>query len=65
MQDHISSPVNMEEISGDPENGASESDLLQASTSPIIKSCRSLKAGEKAQPEVVKLWKENGFSRYL
>lgn len=63
MQDQISSPANMEEISGDPENGAS--DLLQALTSPIIKSCRSLKAGEKAQPEVVKLWKENGFSRYL
>lgn len=62
-QDQISLPVSMEEISIAPENGIS--DLPQATISPEIKSCRSLKAGEKAQPEVIKLWKENGFTRYL
>ncbi|KAF3446770.1 hypothetical protein FNV43_RR11950 [Rhamnella rubrinervis] len=54
----------MEEITLAPEKGVS--DLLpQATASAVIKSCRSLKAGEKAQPEAVKLWKESGFSSLI
>ncbi|XP_048332390.2 uncharacterized protein LOC107408411 isoform X2 [Ziziphus jujuba] len=63
ISDQISSPVSMEEISIAPENGIS--DFSHATISPVTKSCRSLKAGEKAQPEVIKLWKENGFTSLI
>lgn len=32
--------------------------------SPIIKPCKSVKPGQKAPQEAIKLWKENGFSRF-
>ncbi|XP_060199819.1 uncharacterized protein LOC132628112 [Lycium barbarum] len=33
--------------------------------SPIIKPCKSVKAGQKAPVEAIKLWKENGFSSLI
>ncbi|KAK4351883.1 hypothetical protein RND71_027401 [Anisodus tanguticus] len=33
--------------------------------SPIIKPCKSIKAGQKAPLEAIKLWKENGFSSLI
>ncbi|CAN4093975.1 unnamed protein product [Withania somnifera] len=33
--------------------------------SPIIKPAKSIKAGQKATPEAIKLWKENGFSSLI
>lgn len=32
--------------------------------SPVIKPVKSIKAGQKAPLEAIKLWKENGFSRF-
>lgn len=32
--------------------------------SPIIRPVKSIKAGQKAPLESIKLWKENGFSRF-
>ncbi|XP_024026582.1 tRNA (adenine(58)-N(1))-methyltransferase non-catalytic subunit trm6 isoform X2 [Morus notabilis] len=58
------SPVCPEEICDESENGKSNI-LLEDSLSPVIRSCKSVKAGEKAPEEVVKLWKENGFSSLI
>ncbi|KAF3638824.1 putative Winged-helix DNA-binding transcription factor family protein [Capsicum annuum] len=33
--------------------------------SPITKPAKSIKAGQKAPPEAIKLWKENGFSSLI
>lgn len=33
--------------------------------SPTIKPAKSIKAGQKATPEAIKLWKENGFSSLI
>ncbi|XP_009613532.1 uncharacterized protein [Nicotiana tomentosiformis] len=33
--------------------------------SPIIKPCKSVKPGQKAPQEAIKLWKENGFSSLI
>ncbi|XP_019250255.1 PREDICTED: tRNA (adenine(58)-N(1))-methyltransferase non-catalytic subunit trm6 isoform X1 [Nicotiana attenuata] len=33
--------------------------------SPIIKPCKSIKPGQKALPETIELWKENGFSSLI
>ena len=62
MQDQSSSSVTTEEICDASENGKTNI-LLEETITPAIRSSKSVKAGEKAPHDVIKLWKENGFSR--
>lgn len=62
MQDQTSLSVTTEEICDASENGKPNI-LLEETITPAIKSSKSVKAGEKAPDCVMKLWKENGFSR--
>lgn len=61
---HGSLPISdsMEEISVSSENGMANP-IPETTVSPINKTFKSAKAGEKASQEAIKLWKENGFSR--
>lgn len=63
VQDQISASASMVEISHSSENGIS--DTVTENTEPAIEVRKAPKAGERAQKEVIDLWKENGFSRYL
>ncbi|KAL5557898.1 hypothetical protein UlMin_034109 [Ulmus minor] len=47
-----------------PENGISDI-LLDDATPQGTKTCKTVKAGERAPKEVIKLWKENGFSSLI
>lgn len=61
MQNQISSSVGTEEITPT-EN--EKSDLISETTvSPVNKTGKSTKAGNKASKQAIDLWKENGFSR--
>ncbi|XP_052202415.1 uncharacterized protein LOC127808093 isoform X2 [Diospyros lotus] len=41
-------------------------DLIpNTSTSPVLKACKTPKAGEKASSEAINIWKENGFSSLI
>lgn len=53
----------MEEIPHSSENGIS--DLGAENTESVTEVRKAPKAGEKAKKEIVDLWKENGFPRYL
>ena len=53
----------MEDISHSSENGIS--DLGAENTEPAKEVWKAPKAGERAQKEIIDLWKENGFSRYI
>lgn len=64
MQDPINAPVNMEEISQSLENEISNLGADNAII-PATKVGKATKAGDKAPQEIIDLWKENGFSRYL
>lgn len=61
VQDQNSSSVTTEEICVASES--EKSNPIEDSSSHVTRSCKSVKAGEKAPEEVIKLWKENGFSR--
>jgi len=63
VQDETSASVSMVEISHTSENGIS--DIGTENTEPALEVRKAPKAGERAQKEVIDLWKENGFSRYL
>lgn len=67
LQDQMCASVSMEEISHSSENGISDlgAENTENTTIPAIKACKATKAGEKASQEIIGLWKENGFSRYL
>ncbi|WVY88999.1 hypothetical protein V8G54_037940 (chloroplast) [Vigna mungo] len=59
--DQISASASMVEISHSSENGIS--DIGTDNTEPVIR--KAPKAGERAQKEVIDLWKENGFSSLI
>lgn len=62
VQEQAPSSVDVEDKSLSSEKG--DSDLTSdATVSPVIKVCKAPKAGEKASQGVLKLWKDNGFSR--
>ncbi|TKY57638.1 tRNA (adenine(58)-N(1))-methyltransferase non-catalytic subunit trm6 [Spatholobus suberectus] len=61
--DQICASASMEEISNSLENGIS--DLGAENTEPAIEVRKAPKAGEKAQKEIIDLWKENGFSSLI
>ncbi|MCD9560426.1 hypothetical protein HAX54_019108 [Datura stramonium] len=54
----------LEEVGVSVEDGAMDI-TPEGVPSPIIKPVKSIKAGQKAPPEVIKLWKENGFSSLI
>ncbi|XP_062098297.1 uncharacterized protein LOC133804148 isoform X2 [Humulus lupulus] len=60
--DQTSSSVTTEEICVATESQKSN---LEDGNSHVMRSCKSAKAGEKAPEEVIKLWKENGFSSLI
>lgn len=63
-QDEASEPVNMDE--GPPPSTDQSSGLNSESiVSPLTKVLKCAKAGDKAPPEVVKSWKENGFTSLI
>lgn len=39
--------------------------INEENASPVLKTCKSVKPGRRASPEAIKLWKENGFTRYV
>ncbi|KAK9270304.1 hypothetical protein L1049_025882 [Liquidambar formosana] len=59
-----SNSVSMEEITVSSENGMLEL-VPETTVSPVTKTFKSTKAGEKASQEAIKLWKENGFSSLI
>lgn len=61
-QDQASEPVSMDE-SPLPSTDQSSDLNSESIVSPLTKVFKCAKAGDKAPPEVVKLWKENGFTR--
>ncbi|PON93876.1 tRNA (adenine(58)-N(1))-methyltransferase non-catalytic subunit TRM [Trema orientale] len=63
LDDQTSSSVTTEEICVASENEISN--LLEDNISHGTRSSKSVKAGEKAPEEVIKLWKENGFSSLI
>lgn len=64
LQDQMNVSGGIEEISHSSENAISDLGA-ENTTLPALRACKAAKAGEKASPEVVDSWKENGFSRYL
>ena len=60
VQNQMSSSVGTEEIT--PENEKSEL-ISETTVSPVNKTGKSTKAGNKASKQAIDLWKENGFSR--
>ncbi|XP_004499247.1 uncharacterized protein [Cicer arietinum] len=54
----------IEEISHSSENAISDLGA-ENTTLPALRACKAAKAGEKASPEVVDSWKENGFSSLI
>ncbi|RZB58716.1 tRNA (adenine(58)-N(1))-methyltransferase non-catalytic subunit trm6 isoform B [Glycine soja] len=61
--DQISASTSMEDISHSSENGIS--DLGAENTEPAKEVWKAPKAGERAQKEIIDLWKENGFSSLI
>ncbi|KAK7280740.1 hypothetical protein RJT34_25807 [Clitoria ternatea] len=61
--DQMCASTSIEEISHLSENGIS--DPGAKNTEPVTKACKAPKAGEKAQQEVIDLWKKNGFSSLI
>ncbi|RDY13012.1 tRNA (adenine(58)-N(1))-methyltransferase non-catalytic subunit trm6, partial [Mucuna pruriens] len=61
--DQIYASTSMEEMSHSSEDGIS--DLGAENTKPVIEVHKAPKAGEKAQNEIIDLWKENGFSSLI
>ncbi|KAL9330452.1 hypothetical protein ACSQ67_000062 [Phaseolus vulgaris] len=61
--DETSASVSMVEISHTSENGIS--DIGTENTEPALEVRKAPKAGERAQKEVIDLWKENGFSSLI
>ncbi|XP_061337777.1 uncharacterized protein LOC133284720 [Gastrolobium bilobum] len=62
--DQMGTSDSMEEISHPSENGIS--DLAAENTIiPAVRACKAIKAGEKAQQEIIDMWKENGFSSLI
>ncbi|KAJ8538274.1 hypothetical protein K7X08_014814 [Anisodus acutangulus] len=55
---------NLEEVGVSAEDGGMDI-TPEKVPSPIIKPCKSIKAGQKAPLEAIKLWKENGFSSLI
>lgn len=63
-QDEASEPVTMDE-SPVPSTDHSSDLNSESIVSPLTKAFKCAKAGDKAPPEVVKLWKETGFSSLI
>ncbi|KAA8537527.1 hypothetical protein F0562_027135 [Nyssa sinensis] len=56
--------VSMEETALSSENGMLDL-ITETAASPVIRACKTTKAGEKASKETINLWKENGFSSLI
>lgn len=57
----MSSSVGMEEIS--PTENETSDVISETTVSPVNKTGKSTKAGNKAPKQAIDLWKKNGFSR--
>lgn len=62
VQEQASQPVSMDE-SPLPSTDQSSDLNSESIVSPLTKVFKCAKAGDKAPPEVINLWKENGFTR--
>ncbi|KAL8090630.1 hypothetical protein AgCh_039894 [Apium graveolens] len=55
--------ANMDELMETPESN--NSDFLATAVSPVSKTCKAAKAGDRAPKEAINSWKETGFSSLI